>query len=59
VTADTDELAREPGGSHRPPGRRPELIGRGTAAGYTGAYREPGTVDIQEVVAVQTARGPV
>jgi len=27
-------------------------------AGYTGAYREPGTVDIQEVVAVQTARGP-
>ena len=39
-------------------GHRPELIGRGTAAGYTGAYREPGTVDIQEVVAVQTARGP-
>lgn len=38
--------------------RRPELIGRGTAAGYTGAHREPGTVDIQEVVAVQTARGP-
>ena len=42
-----------------PAGRRPELIGRGTALGYTGAYREPGTVDIQEVVAVQTARGPV
>jgi hypothetical protein len=39
-------------------GRRPELIGRGTAAGYTGAYREPGTIDIEEVVAVQTARGP-
>ena len=39
-------------------GRRPELIGRGSAAGYTGAYREPGTVDIEEVVAVQTARGP-
>ena len=38
--------------------RRPELIGRGAAAGYTGAYRDPGTVDIQEVVAVQTARGP-
>ena len=38
--------------------RRPELIGRGSAAGYTGAYREPGTVDIEEVVAVQTARGP-
>jgi hypothetical protein len=39
-------------------GRRPELIGRGTAVGYTGGYREPGTVDIEEVVAVQTARGP-
>jgi hypothetical protein len=37
--------------------RRPELLGRGSAVGYTGAYREPGTVDIQEVVAVQTARG--
>jgi len=56
--ADTDDLAREPGGSRRPAGRRPELIGRGTAAGYTGAYREPGSVDIEEVVAVQTARGP-
>lgn len=39
-------------------GRRPELIGRGAAAGYTGAYREPATVDIEEVVAAQTARGP-
>ena len=36
-----------------------ELIGRGTAAGYTGAYRESAGVDIREVVAVQTARGPV
>ena len=54
-----DELDDEPGGKDRRAGRRPELIGRGTAAGYTGAYREPGTVDIQEVVAVQTARGPV
>ena len=39
--------------------RRPELLGRGSAVGYTGAYCEPGTVDIQEVVAVQAARlGP-
>ena len=59
VTAEADEVADEPGGNHRRAGRRPELIGRGTAVGYTGAYREPGTVDIQEVVAVQTARGPV
>ena len=48
----------EPGGSPRPEGRRPELIGRGTAVGYTGAYREASGVDIEEVVAVQTARGP-
>jgi hypothetical protein len=41
-----------------PPVRRPELIGRGTAVGYTGAYHEPGTVDIVEVVALQNARGP-
>lgn len=43
---------------HGPAGRRPELIGRGTAVGYTGAYREQDGVDIEEVVAVQTARGP-
>jgi hypothetical protein len=46
------------GGSRRPAGRRPELIGRGTAVGYTGGYREASGVDIEEVVAVQTARGP-
>ncbi len=40
------------------PAARPERIGRGTAVGYTGAYHEPGTVDIQEVVALQNARGP-
>jgi hypothetical protein len=57
LTVPRDEFAHEPGGGPRP-GRRPELIGRGTAAGYTGAYREGGTVDIEEVVAVQTARGP-
>ena len=50
----TPDAASAPGSA----GRRPELIGRGTAAGYTGAYREPGSVDIEEVVAVQTARGP-
>jgi hypothetical protein len=42
----------------RPLDRRPELLGRGTAVGYTGAYHEPGSVDIQEVVALQNARGP-
>ena len=52
------EEGNEPAGGHRPAGRRPELIGRGTAVGYTGAYREAGGLDIEEVVAVQTARGP-
>ena len=55
---ETDEFVHKPSGSHRPEGRRPDLIGRGAAVGYTGAYREPHGVDIQEVVAVQTARGP-
>ena len=41
-----------------PIARRPELLGRGAAVGYTGAYAEPGTVDIIEVVAPQGARGP-
>jgi hypothetical protein len=58
MTVPRDQSAHEPSDGPRPAGRRPELIGRGTAAGYTGAYREPGTVDIEEVVAVQTARGP-
>jgi hypothetical protein len=53
--SDTDEPGREPGEKRR----RPDLIGRGAAVGYTGAYREPSGVDIQDVVAMQTARGPV
>ena len=58
AAAETDEFAHRSHGSHRPGERRPDLIGRGTAVGYTGAYREPGSVDIQDVVALQTARGP-
>jgi len=52
-------IVATPSSSHRPEGRRPDLIGRGTAVGCTGAYRESRGVDIQELVAVQTARGPV
>ena len=37
---------------------KPNFIGRGAAVGYTEAYQEPSDVDIQEVVALQTARGP-
>jgi hypothetical protein len=58
VTADADELAEQPDGTRRRAGRRPELIGRGTAVGYTGAYRESAGVDIQELVAELLARGP-
>ena len=42
-----------------PSEREPDLIGRGPVLGYTGAYEELGTVDLQDVVAVQAARlGP-
>lgn len=58
AAAETDGFTPRADGSPRPGGRRPDLIGRGTAVGYTGAYREPGGVDIEEVVSVQTARGP-
>jgi hypothetical protein len=51
--------SRDEGATSESSERPGELIGRGTAAGYTGAYRESAGVDIQEVVAVQTARGPV
>ena len=58
AAAESDEFARRSYGSHRAAERRRDLIGRGTAVGYTGAYREPGSVDIEDVVSVQTARGP-
>jgi hypothetical protein len=57
AAAESDEFARRVNGSHRPGGRQPGL-GRGSTIGYTGAYREPDRVDVEEVVAVQTARGP-
>ena len=56
---DTDEPGHESVESRRPEERRPDLIGRGAAVGYTGAYRESGGVDIQDVVSAQTAKGPV
>ena len=59
VTADRAEPGDESVESDRPAERRPDLIGRGAAVGYTGAYRESGGVDIQDVVAAQTAKGPV
>jgi hypothetical protein len=58
AAAETDEFARRSNGNQRGGGRRPRLGGRGSTIGYTGAYREPDRVDVEEVVAVQTARGP-
>jgi hypothetical protein len=57
--AETWTPRRKESATSESPERPGELIGRGTAAGYTGGYREPAGVDIHEVVAVQTARGPV
>jgi hypothetical protein len=45
--------ARSIGG--RPPG---DPMRRGALIGYTGAYREPGDVELQDVVTAQTTRGP-
>ena len=58
AAAETDEFARRSNGGQRPGRRPPGLGGRGSTIGYTGAYREPDRVDVEEVVAVQTARGP-
>ena len=38
--------------------KQPDTYGRGTAVGYTGAYTESTTVDLEDVVAMQNARGP-
>ena len=57
AAAETDQSVRGSYESPRPGARRPSLS-RGTSSGYTGAYREPVDEDVQEVVAVQTARGP-
>jgi hypothetical protein len=40
----------------KPPPSDP--LRRGAAIGYTGAYRDPGDLDIQDVVTAQTSRGP-
>jgi len=38
--------------------KHPDHYGRGAAVGYTGAYSEPSTAELQDVVALQNARGP-
>ena len=58
AAAETDQSVRGSYGGPSSGAHQPRLSGRGTSSGYTGAYREPVDEDIQEVVAVQTARGP-
>jgi len=58
AAAETDQSVRGSYGGPSSGPHQPRLSGRGTSSGYTGAYREPVDEDIQEVVAVQTARGP-
>jgi hypothetical protein len=38
--------------------RPSDSVRRGSAIGYTGAYRDPGDLDVRDVVAVQNERGP-
>lgn len=58
AAAETHQSVR---GSYESPSKeahQPRLSGRRTSSGYTGAFREPIDEDVQDVVAVQTARGP-
>ena len=55
AAAESQEFGRRTSRSSRPPN---DPIRRGAALGYTGAYRESGDLDIQDVVTAQTTRGP-
>jgi hypothetical protein len=52
----TLQAAAEAGGAQTPPPS--DTVRRGSAIGYTGAYRDPATVDLRDVVAVQNEEGP-
>jgi hypothetical protein len=58
AAAETDQSIPSVVGSPSSEAHQPRHSGRGTSSGYTGAFREPGDEDVQDVVAVQTARGP-
>ena len=58
AAAETDQSVRGVHGSPSSGAHQPRHSGRGTSSGYTGAFREPVDEDVQDVVAVQTARGP-
>jgi hypothetical protein len=49
------EMARRVSRSQQPPS---DPVRRGAAIGYTSAYREPGDVDVRDVVTAQAGRGP-
>jgi hypothetical protein len=59
AAAETAQSVRGSYGCPSPGAHQAGLSGRRASTGYTGAYREPThEEDVQEVVAVQTARGP-
>lgn len=54
--AETDEFSQA--AANLPvKGRRPDLLGRGKTLGYTGAFVEAGSVDIQDFVTAHTMKG--
>ena len=52
---ESGEMTRQPSHGKEPPS---DPMRRGAAIGYTGAYRDPGDLDIRDVVTAQTSRGP-
>jgi hypothetical protein len=50
-----EEMSHRIARGQRPP---PDSLRRGAAIGYTSAYRDPDNLPVQDVVTVQTSRGP-
>lgn len=55
AAAESAEMAGDSAHGERAPS---DPLRRGAAIGYTGAYREPAAVDVEDVVTSQSTRGP-
>jgi hypothetical protein len=55
AAAESAEMSRESAHGQRAPS---DPLRRGAAIGYTGAYREPTPLDVEDVVTSQSTRGP-
>jgi hypothetical protein len=55
AAVESGEMTRQTSHDKPPPS---DPVRRGAAIGYTSAYRDPGDLDIQDVVTAQTSRGP-